>query len=163
MSNNTIVWLRLVFGLFCYIFVGFLFASNPFWAEALGMNEALAKGRGLALARASLIILALSLTWGLAWNKVSVMSWAEGLGWAWVLACGVGLALGLVMGGGITLTVIWAVVVSVAWAGAWCLVGAKSQLLLSFSQLHTVLILAGTSIFGLGLGWLWRLISTINP
>jgi hypothetical protein len=160
MSSKTILWGRLVFSLFCYIIAGFLFALTPLWADALGMNAALANGKALTLSRASLIVLALILTWGLAWNRVSVMSWAEGLGWTWILTFGVGLVLGLVMGGGITLTVVWTVVVGIAWFGAWGLVGARNQLLLSFSQFHTVLILLGTAIFGLGLGAFWRLITS---
>ncbi|MFE1745492.1 hypothetical protein [Coleofasciculus sp. H7-2] len=163
MSSNAIVWGRLVFGLLCYVIVGFLFAWTPLWADAFGMNEALSKGKALALSRASLIVLALTLTWGLAWTKVGVMSRAESFGWVWILTCGVGLALGLVMGGGITLTIAWVIVVGVAWAGAWSLVGARNQLLLSFSQFHTVLILAGTTILGLGLGGLVRQMSSLNP
>ncbi|MBE8988912.1 hypothetical protein [Nostoc sp. LEGE 12450] len=147
-----------MFSLFCYVLVGFLFALTPLWADAFGMNAALANGKALALSRASLIVLALTLTWSLAWNRVEVMSWAEGFGWAWILTWGVGLVLGLVMGGGITLTLIWAIVVGIAWSGAWSLVGAKNQLLLSFNQFYTVLILVGTAVFGLDLGGLARLI-----
>lgn len=163
MSSNAIVWVRLVFGLLSYVIVGFLFAWTPLWADALGMNEALSKGKALALSRASLIVLALTLTWGFAWTKVGVISGLEILGWVWVLTCGVGLLLGLVMGGGVTFTIVWVIVVGVAWAGAWSLVGARNQLLLSFGQFHTILILAGTTILGLGLGGLGCLMSWLNP
>jgi hypothetical protein len=163
MSSNAIVWGRLVFGLLSYVIVGFLFAWTPLWADGLGMNEALSDGKALALSRASLIVLALTLTWGFAWTKVGVISGLEIFGWLWVLTYGVGLALGLVMGGGITFTIVWVIVVGVAWAGAWSLVGARNQLLLSFGQFHTVLILAGTTIFGLGLGGLGCLMSSLNP
>ncbi|WP_335042520.1 hypothetical protein [Nostoc sp.] len=161
MNSNTLLWARLMFSLFCYVLVGFLFALTPLWADAFGMNAALANGKALALSRVSLIVLALTLTWSLAWNRVDVMSWAEGFGWAWILTWGVGLVLGLVMGGGITLTLIWAIVVGIAWSGAWSLVGAKNQLLFSFNQFYTVLILVGTAVFGLVLGGLGRLIISL--
>jgi hypothetical protein len=96
MSRNAIVWGRLVFGLLSYVVVGFLFTWTPLWAEAFGMNEALSNGKALALSRASLIVLAVTLTWGFAWTKVGVMSRVESIGWVWVLTYGVGIALGLV-------------------------------------------------------------------
>jgi hypothetical protein len=92
---------------------------------------------------------------------VGVVSWVQFLGWGWVLTCGVGLVLGLFTSG-ITFTVIWAFVVGLAWAGVWVLLSAKSQVLLSFSELHAILILTGTGVLGLIVGALWHLLSPSN-
>lgn len=100
------------------------------------------------------------LTLSFTWNKFGIMSWVKSSGWCYVLSNGVAGILLLVFGGGITLYVVWSVVVSVAWAGAFSLVGARNQLLLSLSRLYAFTILGVTSIFGLGLGGLIRL---INP
>lgn len=155
-----IVWGKLVFSLFCYVTLGWLFAWTPGWAEALEYNEVLHQDTAFTLSRIVLIVLTLTLTLSFAWNKFSVMSWAKNLGWCYILSHSVGGVLLLVFGGGITLYVVWLIVVSVAWAGAFGLVGARNQLLLSFSRLHTMLILRVTLMFGLGLGGLVRL---INP
>ncbi len=160
MSVNLPVLVKLIFGLSCYVVVGSLFAWTSLWADALGIDE-VSNGKALALPRFTIILVALTLTWGLAWTKVGAVSWVQVLGWGWLLTCGVGLILGLVTSG-ITFTVIWVFVVGIAWAGVWSLLSAKSQLLLSFSQLNTILILAGIAIFGLGLGALWRLTSPPN-
>ncbi|GEM_PF-2149168 len=155
-----IVWIRLVFSLFCYVILGRLFAWTPGWAEALAYNEVLHQRTIFTLSRIALIVLTLTLTVSFAWNKFGVMSWAKTLGWCYILSqCVAGIIL-LIFGGGITLYVVWLVVVSVAWVAAFSLVGARNQLLLSFSRLHTMLILGITLIFGLGLGGLVRL---INP
>ncbi len=154
MSLNLTVFVKLIFGLSCYVIVGSLFAWTSLWADALGIDE-VANGKALVIPRIAIIFLALALTWGLAWNKVGVVSWVKVLGWGWVVTCGVGLVLGLVASG-ITFTIIWVFVVGIAWAGVWSLLSAKSQLLLSFSQLNTLLILVGIGIFGMSLGALWR-------
>ena len=88
------------------------------------------------------------------------MSWIKTLGWCYILSQVGGVVVILLFGGGITLYAVWFVVVIVAWAGAFSLVGARNQLLLSFSRLHTVLILGITLILGLSLGWFVRL---LNP
>lgn len=160
MSVNITVLVKLIFGLSCYVIVGYSFAWTSLWADALGIDE-VSNTKALALPRIAIILLALALTWGLAWTKVGVVSWVKVLGWGWVLTCGIGLVLGLVTSG-ITFTVIWVFVVGIAWAGVWSLFSAKSQLLLSFSQIQTMLILAGIGILGLSLGALWRLLSLSN-
>lgn len=155
MSRNVIVLIKLLFGLSCYVIVGSVFACTSLWTEALGIDE-VSNGKDLALPRIAIALLALTLTWGLAWTKVGVVSWVQVLGWGWILTCGVGLVLGLLTSG-ITFTVVWIFVVGTAWAGAWSLLSAESQLLLSFSESHTISILAGTVIFGLIVGILGRL------
>lgn len=154
MSSNFIVLIKLLFGLSCYVIVGSSFAWTSIWADALGMDE-VSNGKDLALPRVAIAVLALTLTWGLAWTKVGVVSWVQVLGWGWILTCGVGIVLGLFTTG-ITFTVVWIFVVGTAWAGAWSLLSAE-QLLLSFSESHTISILAGTVIFGLIVGILGRL------
>lgn len=57
------------------------------------MSESLSQGRVFVLSRAIIIILALTLTWGLAWFQAGAMSWAKTFGWVWVITCGVGLVL----------------------------------------------------------------------
>ncbi|MBW4663413.1 MAG: hypothetical protein KME01_04305 [Chroococcus sp. CMT-3BRIN-NPC107] len=155
MSRNVIVLVKLLFGLSCYAIVGSSFAWTSLWADALGIDE-VSNSKNLALPRIAIAVLALTLTWGLAWTKVGVVSWVKVLGWGWILTCGVGLVLGLVTSG-ITFTVVWIFVVGTAWFGAWSLLSAESQLLLSFSESHTISILAGTGIFGLIVGILGRL------
>lgn len=66
------------------------------------------------------------------------------------------------MGAGITFVVVWVFVVFIVWIGAWFLVGLRNRLFLSFSELQTVLILAGIGFCGLGLGALWRFLSLRN-
>ncbi len=154
MSSNFIVLIKLLFGLLCYVVVGSVFAWTSLWADALGIDE-VSNGKDLALPRVAIAVLALTLTWGLAWTKVGVVSWVQVLGWGWILTCGVGIVLG-VFTTGITFTVVWIFVVGTAWAGAWSLLSAD-QLLLSFSESHTISILAGTVIFGLIVGILGRL------
>ncbi len=156
MSSNLVVLIKLLFGLACYVLVGSIFAWTSLWAEALGVNEALSNWKALALPRFAIAILALTLTWGLAWIKVGFVSWVKLLGWGWILTCGLGLVLGSFTNG-ITFTVVWIFVVGAAWFGAWSLLSAESQLLLSFSESHTNLILAGTVIFGLVVGILGSL------
>ncbi len=156
MSRNVIVLIKLLFGLSCYVIVGSSFAWTSLWADALGIDE-VSNGKDLALPRVTIAVLALTLTWGLAWTKVGVVSWVKVLGWGWILTWGVGLVLGLLTSG-ITFTVIWVFVVGTAWVGAWSLLSAESQLLLTFSEFHMILILAGTGVFGLIVGVLGRLI-----
>ena len=160
MSRNVIVLVKLLFGLSCYVIVGSSFAWTSLWAD-VGIDE-VSNGKDVALARVAIAILALTLTWGLAWTKVGVVSWVKVLGWGWILTCGLGLVLGLFTSG-ITFTVVWVFIVGTAWFGAWSLLSAESQLLLAFSESHTISILAGTGIFGLIVGILWRLISPSNP
>ena len=157
MSRNVIVLVKLLFGLSCYAIVGSAFAWTSLWADALGIDE-VSNSKDLVLPRVAIAVLALTLTWGLAWTKVGVASWVQVLGWGWVLTCGVGLVLGLFTGG-ITFTVVWVFVVGFAWVGVWVLLSAKSQLLLSFSELHAILVLTGTGVFGLIVGALWHLLS----
>ena len=156
MSSDLVVLIKLLFGLACYVLVGSVFAWTSLWAEALGVNEALSNWKALALPRFAIAILVLTLTWGLAWIKVGFVSWVKLLGWGWILTCGLGLVLGLFTNG-ITFTVVWIFVAGAAWFGAWSLLSAESQLLLSFSEAHTNLILAGTVIFGLVVGALGSL------
>lgn len=151
---------RLVCAFICYFLLGWLFAWTLLWAEALQYNEVLHQHTAFTLSRIALIVLTLTLTLSFAWNKFGVMSWAKSLGWCYILSQSVAVVLLLVFGAGITLYVVWLVVISVAWAGAFSLVGARNQLLLSFGRLHALTILGVTSIFGLGLGGLVRL---INP
>nr|WP_322714972.1 hypothetical protein [Nostoc sp. ChiSLP03a]MDZ8216257.1 hypothetical protein [Nostoc sp. ChiSLP03a] len=82
------------------------------------------------------------------------------MGWCYILSEVGAIVVILLFGGGITLYTVWLVVVIVAWAGAFSLVGARNQLLLSFSRLHTVLILGATLILGLGFGWLVHLLNS---
>jgi hypothetical protein len=160
MSLSLIVWGKLICAFICYFLLGWLFAWTPLWAEALQYNDVLQHSLAFTLSRIALIVLTLTLTLSFAWNKFGVMSWAKSLGWCYILSHGVAGILLLVFGGGITLYVVWLVVISVAWAGAFSLVGTRNQLLLSFSRLHALTILGFTSIFGLSLGGLVRL---INP
>lgn len=159
MSSHLIVWGRLLCAFICYVILGWLFAWTPGWAEALQYNDVLHHSPAFILSRITLIILTLTLTLSFAWNKFGVMSWAKNLGWCYILSQAVGGVLLLVFAGGITLYVVWLVVVSVAWAGAFSLVQARNKLLLSFSQLHALAILGVTLIFGLGLGGLVHLIN----
>lgn len=156
MLATYIVWIRLVFSFFCYTLLGWLFAWIP-WEEALEYNEVLHQSTAFTFPRIALIVSTLTLTLSFAWNKFGVMGWAKSLGWCYILSNVTGGILLLVLGGGITFYVVWVVVVSVAWAGAFSLVRARNQLLLSFSRFHTMLILKVTLIFGLGLGGLVRL------
>jgi hypothetical protein len=159
MRLSLIIWGRLVCAFICYALLGWLFAWTLLWAEALEY-DVLQRSLAFTLSRIGVIVLTLTLTLSFAWNKFGVMSWAKSLGWCYILSNVVAGILLLVSGGGITLYVVWSVVVSVAWAGAFSLVGARNQLLLSFSRLHALTILGVTSIFGLCLGGLVRL---INP
>lgn len=159
MSNHLIVWVKLVCAFICYVILGWLFAWTLVWVEALQYDDVLHHSVAFTLSRISLIVLTLTLTLSFAWNKFGVMSWAKNLGWCYILSHGVGGVLLLVFGGGITLYVVWLVVVTVAWAGAFSLVSVRNQLFLSFSRLHTLTILLFTLIFGLGLGGLMRLIN----
>lgn len=156
MSSELVVLIKLLFGLACYVLVGSVFAWTSLWAEVLGVNESLSSWKTLALPRFAIAFLVLTLTWGLAWTKVGVVSWVKVLGWGWILTCGLGLVLGLFTSG-IAFAVVLIFVVGAAWFGAWSLLSAKSQLLLSFSESHTNLILAGTVIFGLIVGILGSL------
>ncbi len=156
---SLIIW-RLVCAFICYVILGWLFAWTLLWAEALQYSDVLHYSLAFTLSRIALIILTLMLTLSFTWNKFGIMSWVKSSGWCYVLSNGVAGILLLVFGGGITLYVVWSVVVSVAWAGAFSLVGARNQLLLSLSRLYAFTILGVTSIFGLGLGGLIRL---INP
>jgi hypothetical protein len=159
MRLSLIIWGRLLCAFICYALLGWLFAWTLLWAEALQYNV-LQRSLAFTLSRIEVIVLTLTLTLSFAWNKFGVMSWAKSLGWCYILSQGVAIVLPLVFSGGITLYVVWLVVVSVAWAGAFSLVGARNQLLMSFSRLQALTILGVTSIFGLGLEWLVRL---INP
>jgi hypothetical protein len=159
MNNGLIVWGKLVCAFICYVTLGWLFAWTPVWAEALE-SDVLQHSLAFTLSRITLIILTLALTLSFAWNQFGVMSWAKSLGWCYILSQVVAAVLLFVMQGGITLYVVWLVVVSVAWVAAFTLIGVRNQLLLSFSRLSALTILGATSIFGLGLGWLVRL---INP
>lgn len=160
MNLSLIVWGKLLCAFICYVTLGWLFAWTLLWAEALQYNEVLQHSLAFTLSRIALIVLTLMLTLSFTWNKFGVMNWAKSIGWCYILSQGVAGILLLVFGGGITLYVVWSVVVSVAWAGAFSLVGARNQLFLSFSRLHTLTILGVTSIFGLCLGGLMHL---INP
>ncbi len=158
MRLNLIIWARLVFAFICYVLLGWLFAWTPLWAEALEYGVLQQHSLALNLSIIALIILTLTLTLSFAWNKFGIMSWAKTLGWCYILSQGVVVVLVLVFGAGITLYAVWLVVVSVAWAGAFSLVAARNKLFLFFSRLQTLTILGVTSILGLGLGWLVRLI-----
>jgi len=149
------VWGQLVLSLFCYVLLGWLFAWTPGWAEALQYNESQQK-TAFILSRIALIVVTLTLTLSFAWNR-GTMGWVKTLGWCYILSHVVVGVLLLVFGGDITLYVIWMVVVSVAWAGAFSLVAAKNQLLMSFIPLHAYVILGITLIVGFSLGWLVRL------
>lgn len=146
-----IVWMKLVFSLSCYVMLGWLFAWTAVWDEALQQDSA------FTLSRVTLIFLTLTLTRTFAWKFFGVISWAKTLGWCYILSHGVTGILLLAFSGGITLYVVLLVVLSIAWAGAFSSVSVKNQLLPFFSQLHTVLILRLTLIFGLSLGMLARL------
>lgn len=158
MSGNVVILIKLLFGLSCYVIVGSSFAWSSLWSDALGVNEALSNSKDLVLLRVTIAVLILTLTWGLAWTKVGVVSWVKLLSWGWILTCGTGIVLGVVTSG-ITFTVIWIFIVGTAWVGVWSLLSAKNQLLLSFSEFYTNLILVGTGIFGLIVGTLGRLVS----
>lgn len=160
MNLSLIVWGKLLCAFICYVILGWFFAWTLLWAEALQYNDVLQHSLAFTLSRITLIVLTLILTLSFAWNKFGVMSWAKSLGWCYILSQGVAGVLLLVFDGGITLYVVWSVVVSVAWVGAFSLVRARNQLLLSFSRLQALTILGVTSILGLGLGGLVRL---INP
>ena len=164
MSSNIVVLIKLLFGLLCDVTVGYLIVWTSIAANIFGeINETLLNGKALALSRAVMIVLALILTWGLAWIKVGVVSWIKVLGWGVILISVLSPVLGVVMGGEIELIVVWEFVIGAAWVGAWSLLSAKSQLLLAFSELHAILILVGTGVFGLIVGVLWRLMRLSIP
>ncbi len=158
MSSDLVVLIKLLFGLSCYVLVGYLIVWTSIAANIFGgINETFVNGKALALSRAVVIVLALILTWGLAWIKVGFVSWIKVLGWGVILMGVLSPILGVVMGGEIEFIIVWEFVIGSAWVGAWSLLSAESQLLLSFSESHTNLILAGTVIFGLVVGILGSL------
>ncbi len=160
MSSNLVVLIKLLFGLSCYVIVGYLIVWTSIAANIFGgINETFVNGKALALSRAVITVLALILTWGLAWIKVGVISWIKVLGWGVILIGVLSPVLDIVMGGEIGFIIVWEFVIGTAWFGAWSLLSAESQLLLSFSESRTMMILAGTGTFGLIMGALWRLLS----
>jgi hypothetical protein len=151
-QTRNIPWFWLAAALLLYTLIGRLTAS--FWAITSAFT--------LALAWASASAWTSTLAWTLGSSWVSALLSAP----AWVLTFTSFSGLlwfcdGLLGGGGglvFTLIVAWAVFWVLTWA--WALAVAGKELLKFFNQIHTFLILAGTSWLGLALGCLWRLALT---
>ncbi len=128
--QRGILWIRLMILGLLYAIGGMLLtsASAPLWVWAV----------------AGVVALGGAATWAVA------VAGVEGGAAAMALPVAMTAALALALAAFLAWT--WAVVVAVAVIVAVIVAGAK--LLTAFSQFHTFLILAGTSLSGLGLGWL---------
>ena len=117
------------------------FVSAPLWLWAVAGALALA----LALA------VALAVAWAVAEAEAVGMAGAVAVAWAvaWAVAVAGAVAWAVAVAGAVA----GAVAVAVAVAGAVAVFIAGGKLLESFNGWQTFLILSGTSMAGLGLGW----------
>jgi serine/threonine-protein kinase len=141
-------------------------ASDWVFARASAWLLAGAGALPLPLAGALTGAVAGAVAWALALASAEALPWALALPWAWALALPLVLALVLALAlawagawaGALpgALAVPWAFVGAVAGAGAvagtvaWFLIESEGE----FSKFHSFLISTGTTLGGLGFGWL---------
>jgi serine/threonine-protein kinase len=147
MSCRTIPWLWVTFGFLWHVCAGFVLAYTP-WLKAIAIGEAITGAGPWTLAGTGLI--------ALVWTGVLPVVWAvveAGSGAMPVTKTIAGIGV-MVLAGAET----WAY--ALAWSGALALTWAvvEDELPKSLSQFQTFLILALTSLLGMGLGWLVHLL-----